>query len=361
MSEPFRTIRHGESTCEVFLGRDTFERIPDLTAAFPRRIAIIGEGFTRHHAARVAALGARNIETIVIPDGEPEKTMSGVESIVTELLSREARRDVTIIAIGGGVTGDLVGFAAAVFLRGVRLVHVPTTLLAQVDSSIGGKTAVNHAMGKNLIGAFHPASLVVSDVSVLATLPRAELLSGTYEALKSGVIGDPELFDLCVSKRQEILSADVAVLEQVVRRSIDVKAEIVERDERESDLRKLLNYGHTIGHGIEAAGGYRGVTHGEAVGWGMLGANEIAVGRGLLDRSVSEKITDAILRFEPARPGPVDAKEIFAAVRHDKKFSSSGMVMALPVAIGECRVVEGIEENEVLAGIEAVARLANQD
>lgn len=357
MSEAFRSVRHGEGTCEVLLGRDLFRRIPELTASWPSRFAIIGEGLLRFHETLAGELSAAGLEAVVVRDGEPAKTLSGVEAIVTQLLARGARRDATVIAIGGGVIGDMVGFAAAVFLRGVRLVHVPTTLLAQVDSSIGGKTAVNHPMGKNLIGAFHPAARVIADVSVLSTLPRSELLSGVFEALKSGVIGDPGLFDLCVEKRASILAAQPDVLEEVVRRSITVKADIVEHDEREADLRKLLNYGHTIGHGIEAALGYKRLTHGEAVAWGMIGANAIAVERGLLDPEVASRIDWAILDFTPARTGPLDPEDVFAAIRHDKKFSSTSMVMALPVSVGRCAIVDGIEERELRRGIEAVLRL----
>jgi 3-dehydroquinate synthase len=361
LTEPFRSIRHGAKTCEVFVGRGLARRLGELTAEWQVRYAIIGDGFLRHHEELLEDLGKHGIETIVIRDGEPAKTLAGVEAIVTELLARGARRDATIIAIGGGVTGDLAGFAAAVFLRGVRLVHVPTTLLAQVDSSIGGKTAVNHAMGKNLVGAFHPAARVIADVSLLSTLPRAELLSGLFEALKSGVIGDAALFETCVESRDEILAAKPEPLDEIVRRSITVKAGIVEQDERDGGVRRLLNYGHTIGHGIEAALGFVGLTHGEAVAWGMIGANAIAAERGMLDVATSERIRATILGFGPARPGALDPDDVYAAVRHDKKFSSSGMVMVLPTAIGRCEVVEGITENEIRSGIGTVLALAGDE
>jgi len=358
VTEAFLSIRHGSKTCDVFVGRGLAGRIGELTSAWRVRFAIVGDGFLRHHAKVVDALGEHGIETIVIRDGEPAKNLVTVEAIVTELLARGARRDATVIAIGGGVTGDVAGFAAAIFLRGVRLVHVPTTLLAQVDSSIGGKTAVNHAMGKNLIGAFHPAARVIVDVNLLSTLPPSELLSGLFEALKSGVIGDPELFEICVARRADILDAKPDVLEDLVRRSIGVKAAIVEKDEREADLRKLLNYGHTIAHGIEAASGYSGLTHGEAVAWGMIGANAVAVRRGVLESATAARIDRAILDFEPARPGPLDPDDIFAAVRHDKKFSSQGMVMVLAASIGRCEIVEGITEEEIRGGIDATLRVA---
>ena len=243
--------------------------------------------------------------------------------------------------IGGGVAGDTAGFAAAIFLRGVALVHVPTTLLAQCDSSIGGKVAVNHRLGKNLMGAFHPPSLVISDVAVLETLPRREVLSGMYEALKSGVIGDPALFELTETQPERILAREAAVMLELVSRSVEVKARIVETDEREGDQRRLLNYGHTLGHGVEAALDYAGVSHGEAVCWGMIGANAIAVRHGILDPRVAEQISSAALAYGPAKiPGSVDRAAILEAVAHDKKFTSSSMVMALPRDIGRCEVVE---------------------
>lgn len=356
MIEPTRSIRHGDTTCALYLGRGVFDRIDEITSRWPNRLAIVGDGFFRIYRSRLAAALGGAIATIVIPDGEAAKNLSGVEAIVTRLLDHNAKRDTTIIAVGGGVTGDSVGFAAAVFLRGVRVIHVPTTLLAQVDSSIGGKTAVNHPVGKNLIGAFHPPVAVISDVAVLSTLPRHELLSGVYEALKSGVIGDAALFELCEGECDRLLAANEDVLERLVMQSIAVKAKIVERDERENDVRKLLNYGHTIGHGIEAALGYRGLTHGEAVAWGMIGANEIAVGRGILGTADRDRINRAILAFKPTPPRKLDRDAVFSALRHDKKFSASSMVMVLPERIGRCTVVEGVDEREVRAGIEAVAR-----
>jgi 3-dehydroquinate synthase len=246
------------------------------------------------------------------------------------------------------MVGDTAGFAASVFLRGIDLVHVPTTLLAQVDSSLGGKLAVNHAKGKNLIGSFFPPRAVISDLSTLDSLPRREILSGLFEALKGGVIGDASLFAMLESP------PDFDV-DEVVRKAIRVKAEIVSADEKEADLRRLLNYGHTIAHGIEAALDYRGLTHGEAVAWGMIGANAIAVRRGLVDRNVAARIEHAIRRWNPTPlPEGIDRQAILAATEHDKKNTGSQRVMVFPRSIGSCEVFTDVTEDEIAYGVDAV-------
>jgi 3-dehydroquinate synthase len=223
-----------------------------------------------------------------------------------------------------------------------------------VDSSIGGKLAVNHPKGKNLIGSFYPPRAVVSDTSVLDTLPPQELLSGIFEAMKGGVIRDPELFALFEAKREAVLQREPAVIDDLVRRKIRVKADIVSADEKEADLRRLLNYGHTIAHGIEAAMQYQGITHGEAVAWGMIGANAIAVRRGLLDRAEEAKIQKTILAYGPASLPRLDKRDILAATEHDKKNVGTARVMVFPRRIGHCVVVSDVTEAEVQYGIEAV-------
>jgi 3-dehydroquinate synthase len=214
-----------------------------------------------------------------------------------------------------------------------------------VDSSIGGKVGVNHPKGKNLMGAFHPPRAVISDLDALDSLPPRELLSGLYEALKGGVIGDPSLF--------ELFELDVLEFEEIVKKKIAVKARIVSADEREENLRKLLNYGHTIAHGLEAALEYRGITHGEAVAWGMIGANAIAVQRGLLARSESERIEAAILRQNPAAIPDIDRSAVLEATEHDKKNVGRKRVMVFPRRIGECVVVDDVTAQEIAYGIDA--------
>lgn len=353
MSEFTATVRHGASDCTVHVGSGLLDRLGELTAQHGSRFVVVAAKVWQLFGAAItrALPGA---DPIVMADDERGKTLEAVDSIVTALLERGARRDATVIVIGGGVAGDTAGFAAAVFLRGVRLVHVPTTLLAQCDSSIGGKVAVNHRLGKNLIGAFHPPAQVISDVAFLSTLPRREILSGTFEALKSGVIGDGRLFELTEGRVASILERETATMLELVTRSVAVKSRIVEADEREGDVRRLLNYGHTLGHGVEAALGYSGMSHGEAVCWGMIGANAVAVRRGLLDPRIAERIATACLAFRPeAVPPAVDRDAVLAATMHDKKFTSSSMVMALPCAIGRCEVAE-VSASDLEHGAEAM-------
>jgi 3-dehydroquinate synthase len=337
---PFLTLPY-----PIFVGRDLLDRVGALVRPRGRVFVITSEQLRDRFGERVAA-SFPEAEIIAFEEGEAQKTLNTANAIISELLERNAKRDSLAVAVGGGMIGDTAGFAASIFLRGIDLVHVPTTLLAQVDSSIGGKVAVNHAKGKNLIGSFHPPVAVISDISVLETLPPRERLSGLFEALKGGVIADRELFAMFEERRVDT--------EEVVRRAIKVKADIVSADEREADLRRLLNYGHTIAHGIEAAMQYEGITHGEAVAWGMIGANAIAARRGLLPEDERARIDGTILTWEPMPLPKLDAEEILAATEHDKKNTGRGRVMVLPHAVGEVRVMAGISDEELLYGIRAI-------
>lgn len=310
--------------------------------------AVVGTGVLDAHGSRIeSAIG--DAKLIPLPDGEGAKSLESVEQLLDGLIAGGARRDSVVIAVGGGTVGDSAGFAASILFRGVDLVHVPTTLLAQIDSSIGGKVGVNHASGKNLIGSFWPPRAVVVDPSLLATLPETEFRSGTFEALKSGVIADEGLFELTRSDCR----SDPRVLLDVVRRSIAVKAAIVSEDEREGDRRRLLNYGHTIGHAIEGAIGYGTLTHGEAVAWGMIGANAVAAMRGTLPEGERERIDGAIRARAPRALERADRERVLAAAALDKKFTRRGRAMVLPRRVGQCVVVEDVSEEELRVGIAA--------
>jgi 3-dehydroquinate synthase len=331
----------------IYIDRDLIDRTGSIVRTRGKVFVVTSHALREHFADRVAASFEPVADVIAIEEGESRKTLGTANGIVTHLLDRGAKRDSTLVGVGGGMIGDTAGFAAAIFLRGIDLVHVPTTLLAQVDSSIGGKTAVNHARGKNLIGAFHPPSAVVIDPAVLHSLPERERVSGLYEALKGGVIADLTLF--------EMFEHPIGDLDDLIERAIRVKVNIVDADEREADLRRLLNYGHTIAHGIENAMNYEGITHGEAVAWGMVGANAIAVRRGILPAGVSARIERAILALAPRRvPRGIDAHAILAATEHDKKNTGSTRVMVLPRAIGACEIVSEVAEEEIAYGIHAV-------
>lgn len=342
---PFITIQQASASYPVFVGRDLLDRVGALVSPRGRVFVITSDSLRERFGERVAASFTPRADIITMAEGEARKTLATAERIVTELLERGAKRDSMAVVVGGGMIGDTAGFAASIFLRGIDLVHVPTTLLAQVDSSIGGKLAVNHKKGKNLIGSFFPPRAVVADTSILSTLPPRELLSGMYEALKGGIIGDPELFELFEKRELD--------LERIVGMAIRVKARIVAADEKEADLRRLLNYGHTIAHGIEAALGYEGITHGEAVAWGMIGANAIAVRRGILSPDEAARIERTILLYEPSPPPELDRDEILAATEHDKKNVGTGRVMVFPRRVGDCIVVSDVREDEIRYGIDA--------
>lgn len=325
----------------VFVGRGLIDRTGELVRAKGRVFVITSHALRSRFGERVAA-SFEHAEIIAIEEGESRKTLETANEIVTQLLERGAKRDSMAVVVGGGMIGDTAGFAASIFLRGIDLVHVPTTLLAQVDSSIGGKLAVNHPKGKNLIGSFYPPRAIVSDTALLDTLPPRELLSGMYEALKGGVIGDPALFAMFERRETD--------LDEIVRKAIRVKAEIVSADAKEADLRRLLNYGHTIAHGIEAALHYEGMTHGEAVAWGMIGANAIAVRRGLLAKEEADRIERVILDYDPSPLPKLDRDAIVAATEHDKKNTGSARVMVFPRRVGECVVVSNVTEEEIRYG-----------
>jgi 3-dehydroquinate synthase len=329
----------------VFVGRGLLDRTGALVHPRGRVFVITSHALRARFGERVAA-SFRNAKLLTIEEGETHKTLDTANEIVSQLLDHGAKRDSMAVVVGGGMIGDTAGFAASIFLRGIDLVHVPTTLLAQVDSSIGGKTAVNHPKGKNLIGSFHPPRAIVSDLDVLDSLPPRERLSGLYEALKGGVIGDPALFELFEHHALDI--------EEIVRRAIRVKADIVTADEREADLRRLLNYGHTIAHGIEAAMHYEGMTHGEAVAWGMIGANSIAVERGLLPRDEAARIERAILKYDPSPLPRLDPEAVFAATEHDKKNTGTSRVMVFPRRVGHCVVVNDVAAAELRNAISRI-------
>ncbi len=241
------------------------------------------------------SLDAPRTPVILVPSGERYKRMATVEKIAQQLSAQGAERSSLLIAFGGGVTGDIGGFVASIFLRGIEYVHIPTTLLAQVDSSIGGKTGVNLTAGKNLVGTFCQPRMVLTDPRLLRTLPRRELRAGLFEALKCAVIGDPKLFELLIAKRSRILSGEPSALLPVIRACVALKSHVVSLDEKEGDLRRILNFGHTIGHALEAATGYRRFLHGEAIAWGMLAAAQLAVQAGQLASSLGDRIFSLIV------------------------------------------------------------------
>ena len=282
----------------------------------------------------------------VIPAGESFKTIATVQELWSSFLKAGLERSSTVVALGGGLVGDLAGFAAATYLRGVRWVGVPTTLLAMVDASLGGKTGADLPQGKNLIGAFHPPALVMADPAALSTLPMGELRSGLAEVVKHGVIGDPRLFDLCAAGLETVQTN----LEEVVRRAMAVKIQVIEQDPYEQGRRAALNLGHTLGHALELASGYR-LRHGEAVAIGMVAAAQLSERWGEAEPGLARRIADTLsaLGLPIEIPPGLDREQILAAIGYDKKRRLGKVRLALPVRIGEVRVgVELKDPEEIL-------------
>jgi 3-dehydroquinate synthase len=273
---------------------------------------------------------------IVLAPGERTKTFSTVGAILDVLAKKKFERNSVLIALGGGVVGDLTGFAAAIYQRGIPFVQIPTTLVAQVDSSVGGKTGVDHPLGKNLFGAFHQPRAVFVDPGTLRTLPRRECVAGIAEVIKYGIIADEAFFAFLEQSVASLLQLEEWTVLRVIARSCEIKAQVVADDERESDHRRILNYGHTIGHALESLAGYRGMIHGEAVGVGLVQEADLAHHLGLCELDVVERIRSLVGRagLSESLPG-VSFRSLWAAMQHDKKVMAGQVVGVWPVRIGE--------------------------
>jgi 3-dehydroquinate synthase len=273
---------------------------------------------------------------ILFDDRETAKRLSTVEEIARKLVRAGADRHSIVVAMGGGVVGDVAGFVAATYLRGIRIIHVPTTLVAQVDSSIGGKTGVNLPEGKNLVGAFYPPKAVIDDPDVLRTLPQREFRSGLYEVIKYGVIADAELFHFLEKRMPSILRRDCTALAWIIPRCAAIKARVVSKDEREGGLRQILNFGHTLGHAIEAETRYRRFFHGEAVGWGMIGATLLALGTGRLAERDASRIIRLVTHVGPLPSlRGMRAAQLRPILAGDKKARGGRILWVLPTRIGK--------------------------
>ena len=289
---------------------------------------------------------------LVIPAGEERKTLKTAERLYDGFFDAQLDRKSAAVALGGGVVGDLTGFAAATFMRGIAFVQVPTTLLAQVDASVGGKVAVNHPRGKNMIGAFHQPRAVFADISTLRTMPREELVSGLVEVIKHGVIRDGALFEFVESRLGDILRLDESVLEHIVARSVEIKAAVVQADEREDGLRAILNYGHTIGHAIESLTNFTCYAHGAAVAVGMCCAAKMAVGMGLLAQKDADRMEELLgLLGLATRPSGLDPKNIYQKLYADKKTERGKLRLVLPTAIGRVVIRDDVPQKVILEAL----------
>lgn len=298
------------------------------------------------------ALAGYEVSKIVIPDGEQYKNLQSFEMVISKLLEMSAGRDTTLIALGGGVVGDLTGFVAASFQRGMPFIQIPTTLLSQVDSSVGGKTAVNHPLGKNMIGAFYQPKAVLIDTNSLSTLPKREFAAGMAEVIKYGVIYDPNFFTWLEQNQHDIKQQDHAAMQYMIARCCEIKAEIVAIDERESGLRAILNLGHTFGHAIEAEKGYGNWLHGEAVSAGIVLASAVATKMNWLEASEFSRVESLLQTFDlpTAAPSDMAYDDFMRHMRHDKKVQAGQLFFVIPQGIGKAVVTNEISE-EVLRAI----------
>lgn len=290
--------------------------------------------------ARVLKASGYNVVPIVLPPGERTKTLRSIGTVMDALVEARFERSSTLLALGGGVIGDITGFAAAIYQRGIPFVQVPTSLVAQVDSSVGGKTGVDHPKGKNLIGAFNQPRAVLIDPATLRTLPEREWIAGLAEVIKYGVIEDEEFFEYVERHMPAILALSDAPVTHIVKRSCEIKARVVSEDEHEADRRRILNFGHTIGHALESLGGYRGLIHGEAVAVGMVYEADLARHLGYCDQAVVTRLRTLIEAAGlPVRIPNVPFRALWDAMQQDKKVSAGTVYCVVPERIGSVRIV----------------------
>jgi len=353
-------VELGTRRYAVNIGHGLLSMLRDLLGPFTgrRTVLVTNERVWRLHGPRVARhlrpLGS--IHRVSLPDGERYKSRVSLNRLHDEFLKAGLARDGLVLALGGGVVGDLTGYAAATYMRGVDWIPIPTTLLSMVDSAIGGKVGINHPLAKNLIGAFHQPRAVVIDPSFLDSVPPREIQSGSYEILKCAVLGDRALFKALLSAPGSLREWDHIERERAIAATCRIKAEVVEKDERERDLRRVLNLGHTLGHALEAVTRYRRYTHGEAVGWGLIGAAWIAARRGLLPQGSFDAIAEAVDHLGP-RPKVSDlpVPALLAALRRDKKSHKGRVHFVLPTAIGRVIVRPDVEDAEVRHALRVMA------
>jgi len=347
------TVELGERSYPIFIGSGLLGGGFDLSVHVrgPDCLVVTNETVEPLYLdTLVAGLTGKQVRVISLPDGEAFKTLETVEDILDTLVENGANRDTTVVALGGGVVGDIAGFAAACYMRGVDFVQVPTTLLAQVDSSVGGKTGVNHASGKNLIGAFHQPRAVLIDTGTLKTLPDRELKAGLAEVIKYGAIVDADFFAWIEDNLEALIARDADALAAAVQRSCELKAEIVAEDERESGRRALLNFGHTFGHAIEHCQGYGEWLHGEAVAAGMVMAAQLSAN----DTALAGRIETLLKRAGlPTRPPAIAANDLLAAMSLDKKVQGKQLRFVLLRSLGDAFITSDYDTARLETVLEA--------
>ena len=344
---------------EAIVERGALRRLHEFIPARAGKVfAVTTEDVWQWHGDLFAeGLQGRPFELIFFPGGEENKRLASVEAMAEKMVARGGDRTSVVVAFGGGIVNDLGGFLAAIFMRGVPVIQAPTTLLAQVDAAVGGNTAANLEAGKNLVGAFHQPLAVLTDPEVLATLPEREYRAGIQEVVKCGVIRSPELFQMMRDRSRDVLTRDPEVVERMIAESVRIKCEVVSADEREGGLRRILNFGHTVGHALEAETGYRRFLHGEAVGIGMKAAAHLSHLAGSLGPAARDEILETVDHYGPF-PGleGIEPDALMARLDKDKKAVRGSVHFVLATRIGQTEVVAGIEPAAVREAIRLALR-----
>ncbi|NCO33006.1 MAG: 3-dehydroquinate synthase [Armatimonadetes bacterium CG2_30_59_28] len=354
-------VNIGERSYRIHIEWGSLERAPELlkSRGLQTRLFLITHPTLNDLYGRrlqeALSLESFPIITAEIPEGEGTKSLRVAAELYDRMVDARLSRDSAIIALGGGVVGDISGFVAATYMRGIRFIQIPTTLLSQVDASVGGKVAVNHPQAKNLIGAFHQPSFVLMDPGTLISLPKREVRAGLAEVVKYGVIYDEQFFRFIEENADSLLRLDSVPVEEMLRRSCEIKAWVVEQDERESGLRAILNFGHTIGHAVEAVFGYGELLHGECVAVGMVAASRIAVAQELCDSEVEARLTGLLQRIGlPISIPACPIDPVLQAMRLDKKGDTGGLRFVLPERMGRVTIARGIPEQTILQAVESI-------
>jgi 3-dehydroquinate synthase len=356
---PAYAVQTAAQRYEAIVERGVLDRLAASIPAGRGKIFVVTtEDVWALHGARVeAALGGRRWQRINFPGSEERKRLASVEEMAEQMVQGGGDRSSLVVAFGGGIVNDLGGFLAAIFMRGVPVIQIPTTLLAQVDAAVGGKTGANLVSGKNLVGAFHQPLAVLTDPAVLATLPEREYRAGLFEVIKHGIIRSEPLFRLMQRERERVLAREAGAVDTMVAESVRIKCEVVSADERESGLRRILNFGHTVGHAFEAETGYARFLHGEAVGLGMIAALQLSRLTGYISAALCGEMESVVRGYGPF-PGlqGIEAANLMARLVKDKKTIQGSVHFVLASGIGSTEVVSGVAEELVREAVEASLR-----
>jgi 3-dehydroquinate synthase len=342
---PALEVRTAQRTYSSVIERGILRRITEfIPRAAGKLFVVTTRDVWTLHSCRIAGQLKQDHEVLFFPGGEQNKRLAALEELADQMAARAADRNSVVIGFGGGIVTDVSGFLAAIFMRGIPVLQIPTTLLAQVDAAVGGKTGVNLVSGKNLIGSFHQPLAVLIDPNVLSTLPEREFRAGLFEVIKCGIIRDRPLFDLLARLPDQVLSKEPELVDELIASAVRIKAEVVSADERESDLRRILNFGHTVGHAIEAETGYVRFLHGEAIAWGMLAATRLSELLGMLNSEAADDIRTVICRYGPLPSAKdLDPGNLIVRLAGDKKTVQGNVHFVLPTAIGQVKMVSGID------------------